>query len=173
MLSHNIIFIFLKFATLLSAQETGRWDPDEFEIKGSTVSGEITAKYIHEEATMEIKIKLPPDYPLKNVDVSCSSRIGIDDGRWRRWILQIIQLLTLQDGSVVDAALLWKKNIEKELEGVEPCPICYSILYAKTQALPSLACRTCSNRYHSSCLYTWFKKSGKSKCVVCQQPMFN
>lgn len=74
--------------------------------------------------------------------------------------------------SVIDAALMWKANIEKELEGVDPCPICYCILHTKTLSLPTLACPTCNNKFHNTCLYTWFKSSGKSKCVICQQPFF-
>lgn len=65
-----------------------------------------------------------------------------------------------------------KRNLEKEFEGVEPCPICYCILHPKTFSLPTLACPTCNNKFHSTCLYTWFKNSGKSKCVICQQPIF-
>lgn len=78
----------------------------------------------------------------------------------------------MQDGSIVDAVLMWKNNVEKELEGVEPCPICYSILHPKTLNLPHLCCTTCNNKFHSTCLYQWFKSSGKSKCVICQQPFF-
>ena len=65
-----------------------------------------------------------------------------------------------------------KSNLEKEFDGVEPCPICYCILHPKTFSLPALTCPTCSNKFHSTCLYTWFKSSGKSKCVICQQPIF-
>eukprot|EP01036_Dinobryon_divergens_P027826 gene27826-36664_t len=59
-----------------------------------------------------------------------------------------------QDGSVVDTVLMWKCSIEKEFDGVEPCPICYCILHAKSLSLPT----------HLS--------SGKSKCVICQQEYF-
>lgn len=33
--------------------------------------------------------------------------------RWRQWVLQIVTLLSLQDGSVLDAVMLWKKNVDK------------------------------------------------------------
>ena len=51
------------------------------------------------------------------MEVDCTKKMGIAEGRWRRWILQIIQLLSNQDGSVLDAILLWKKNVDKEFEG--------------------------------------------------------
>ena len=154
------------------AEGTNRWNPAEFEMKSNSNSGEISAKVTRDETQIEVTIKLPSTYPLKNVEVTCTSRIGVADGRWRRMVLQMIQLLSVQDGSVVDAALLWKSNIEKELEGIEACPICYCILHTKTLSLPGLACPTCQNKFHSTCLYTWFKSSGKSKCVICQQPFF-
>lgn len=160
-------------ALISTSSAAGRWDASEFAVRGSVVSGEVTAVLSKEETTVEIKVKLPPSYPLKIVEVACTSRIGVSDGRWRRWVLQIIQLLGMQDGSVVDAVLMWKCNIEKELEGVEPCPICYCTLHTKTLSLPSMACPTCNNKFHSPCLSTWFKSSGKSKCVICQQPFFN
>ena len=154
------------------AATEGRWSADELTVKGSAISREVIAVYNKDGASIELKIKLPPAYPLVNVEVECSSRIGVSEARWKRWILQIIQLLSMQDGSVVDAVLVLKKNIDKEFEGVEACPICYCILHPKTMALPSLTCPTCANKFHSQCLFTWFKSSGKSKCVLCQQPFF-
>mmetsp|Transcript_118378 Transcript_118378/g.232445 ORF Transcript_118378/g.232445 Transcript_118378/m.232445 type:complete len:610 (+) Transcript_118378:1-1830(+) len=161
-----------EIAMISLSAAAGRWDSSEFTVKGSTVSGEVSAVLSRDETTVEIKVKLPPSYPLKNVEVNCTSRIGVADGRWRRWVLQIIQLMSMQDGSVVDAVLLWKCNIEKELEGVEPCPICYCTLHTKTLCLPTMTCMTCNNKFHSPCLTTWFRSSGKSKCVICQQPFY-
>ena len=152
------------------ASTTGRWDSNEFSVKGYAASGEITAVMIKDDTKIEMKVKLPPSYPLKNVEVECNTKIGIPESRWKRWTLQIIQLLAQQDGAVIDAVLFWKKNVERELEGLEPCPICYSIIHVKDSSLPSLKCQTCSNKFHSSCLYQWFKSSGKNKCVICQQP---
>jgi hypothetical protein len=161
-----------EMSLMSTASSAGRWNEDEFKVRGSAVSGEVVATFMREETSVEVRIRLPPSYPLKNVEVTCTSKIGVSEGRWRRWVLQMTQLLSLQDGSVVDAALLWKRNIERELEGVEPCPICYCILHTKTLSLPALSCPTCNNKFHNTCLYTWFKSSGKSKCVICQQPFF-
>ena len=154
------------------AAKEEKWRKDEMTVRGSAMTGEVVAIYSKDEAKVELKILLPNSYPLRNVEVECSSKVGVGEGRWKRWVLQIIQILSMQDGSVVDALLYLKGNIDKEFEGVEPCPICYCILHPKSTALPSLSCPTCSNKFHSQCLYTWFKSSGKSKCVICQQPFF-
>jgi len=153
------------------AAQNGRWgDTSEMSVKGSKVSREVTATYMKDECALEVVIKVPPSYPLCNVEVQCTKRLGITEGRWRRWVMQIVTLLSMQDGTVLDAILLWKQNVDKEFEGVEPCPICFSILYPKDHSLPSLVCRTCSNKFHSSCLYKWFHTSHKNKCPLCQQP---
>src|SRR3546814_19777861 len=91
----------------------------------------------------------------------CSSDLGV-------WCV----CSCLQDGSVVDAVLLWKNNVDREMEGVEPCPICFSTLHFKSHSLPSLSCRTCSTEFHRTCLYKWFQPSGKSKCVLCNTLFF-
>jgi E3 ubiquitin-protein ligase DOA10 len=48
--------------------------------------------------------------------------------------------------------------------------VCYSVLHVKSHKLPNLECKTCHNQFHSECLHEWFKSSGKSACVICQQP---
>ncbi|CAI5737542.1 unnamed protein product [Hyaloperonospora brassicae] len=146
------------------------WDDKEMTVKGSRVSREITTTYIKDECALEMVVRVPPSYPLRCVEVECTKRIGISEQRWRRWVLQIIRVTSSRDGSLLDAVLLWKHNVDKEFEGVEPCPICYSILNPKNMGLPSLSCKTCNNKYHNSCLYKWFNQSGKNKCPTCQQP---
>ena len=125
------------------------------------------------KAKVEIKIKIPPQYPLCNVEVDAVSRLGISEARMRHVRFQIVQLLSMQDGTIVDGLQLWKNSLEKEFDGYEPCPICYCTLHAKTLSLPSMACPTCSNKFHPPCLNQWFKQSGKYKCVICQQPFFS
>eukprot|EP00903_Cladosiphon_okamuranus_P017695 g16294.t1 len=153
------------------ATDKGLWGQDggEMSVRASSNSRQVVASYLKEECTLEAVIQLPPEYPLRNVEVTCSQRMGVSESRWRQWVLQIVTLLSLQDGSVLDAVMMWKKNVDKEFEGVEPCVICYSVLHPKTMDLPQMTCKTCSNKFHSSCLYKWFHTSHKNKCPICQQ----
>ena len=153
------------------AQSAGKWNTDELEVHGDRTSG-VTACFIRDDAKVEIKIRVPAQYPLKNVEVECVTKLCVPEAKWRRWSFQIIQLLGTQDGTIIEGVLLWKKNLENEFDGVEPCPICYSTLHYKSMSLPAMTCPTCSNKFHALCLNTWFKQSGKYKCVVCQQPFF-
>ena len=145
-------------------------DGEELQVRGSRVSREVTASYRRDECTLEMVIRLPSNYPLRMVEVECTNRVGVTEKKWRRWAMQILQLLSSQDGSVLDAVKLWKRNVDKEFEGVEPCPICYCIIETRGHSLPNLECATCHAKFHSRCLYKWFQQSQKNKCPICQQP---
>ncbi len=119
------------------------WDDSEVTIKGSPISREVTAALTYEDCSLEMVVELPQAFPLADVKVSCTKKVGIPEKRWRLWELQMKKLLWSQDGSVLDVVLLWKANVEKEFEGKEACLICCSILDPKTKALPSMKCRSC------------------------------
>jgi hypothetical protein len=142
----------------------------DMSVKGSTVSREVTAMYIQDDFTLTVVIRLPLSFPFRSAEVDCSKTLGVPQTRWKRWSLQITQMLNNQGGTLQDALMLWKENVDKEFEGVEPCPICYSVLHVKCHKLPDMECKTCHNRFHFDCLTQWFKNSGKSVCVICQQP---
>ena len=143
----------------------------EMVVSGSAVSREITATYIQDECTLQMLLKVPPNFPLRNVEVDANKTIGVTEKRYRRWALQIMRMLNTEEGgSILDALMLWKQNVDKEYEGVEPCPVCYAVIDPKTRKMPTLQCKTCGNRFHGACLSKWFQSSGKSQCVLCQQP---
>lgn len=152
----------LKFATY--KQKFG-----DMTVSGSVSSREITALYTQDEIKLKVMIQLPASFPLRSAEVDCSKTLGVPAKRWKLWSLQITMMLNNQGGTLQEALLLWKENVDQEFEGVEPCPVCYSVLHVKTHKLPELACSTCSNRFHSQCLTQWFRSSGKTQCVICQQ----
>lgn len=139
-------------------------------VRASSVSREVEATYVQDDFTLSVWIMLPPAFPFRSAQVDCSKTLGVPSDRWKRWALQITMMLNNQGGTLQDALMLWKDNVDKEFEGVEPCPVCYSVLHVKTHKLPKLVCKTCHNRFHVDCLTQWFRSSGKSQCVLCQQP---
>ena len=139
-------------------------------VSGSVTTREIIATYVQDEIKLKVQIKLPSCFPFRSAEVDCSQTLGVPQKRWKLWSLQITQMLNNQGGTLHEALMLWKENVDKEFEGVEPCPVCYSVLHVKNHKLPELECTTCSNRFHVSCLTQWFKSSGKTQCVICQQP---
>lgn len=79
----------------------------------------------------------------------------------------------MQNGALAEAIGIWKRNFDKEFEGVEECPICYSVIHTANNSLPRLACKTCKHKFHSACLYKWFSTSHKSTCPLCQSPFWS
>ena len=53
-----------------------------------------------------IAIQVPPNFPLRNVEVDGRLTLGIPKKRWKRWALQIRQMLNNQDGTLLDALML-------------------------------------------------------------------
>eukprot|EP01121_Diplochlamys_sp_Union-15-3_P007102 TRINITY_DN1776_c0_g1_i1.p1 TRINITY_DN1776_c0_g1~~TRINITY_DN1776_c0_g1_i1.p1 ORF type:complete len:116 (-),score=4.08 TRINITY_DN1776_c0_g1_i1:42-389(-) len=113
---------------------------------------------------------MPHSYPLKSVNFVSSHYMGVTEQTWRKWVLSMTTLLLTQDGTILDAVLLWKHNLDRHFEGVDVCPICYSIIHASNYSIPNLACKTCKNKYHSACLYKWFLTSKKNLCPLCKTP---
>lgn len=142
----------------------------DMNVQGGAITREVSATYVQDDFTLSVLVKLPLSFPFRRAEVDCSKTLGVPAHRWKRWALQITQMLNNQGGTLKDALLLWKENVDKEFEGVEPCPICYSVLHVKSHKLPNLECNTCHNQFHTDCLYEWFKSSGKSACPICQQP---
>lgn len=52
-------------------------------------------------------------------------KVGVTDTRLRKWLLSISAFLRHQNRGVADAMALWKRSLDAEFEGVEPCLICY------------------------------------------------
>lgn len=131
---------------------------------------EIVATYKKEETGMDLVIRLPSCYPLRPVDVECTRSLGISEVKQRKWLLSLTAFVRNQNGAIAEAIRIWKSNFDKEFDGVEECPICYSIIHTTNHSLPRLACKTCKHKFHSACLYKWFSTSHKSTCPLCQTP---
>ncbi|XP_043189753.1 E3 ubiquitin-protein ligase listerin-like [Amphibalanus amphitrite] len=143
---------------------------DNMTVRARPSVREVLAVYTMEEASTELVVRLPADYPLGHVAADAPGRrVGVAAGQWRMWMLQLTTFLTHQNGSVLDGLLLWKQNIDKRFQGVEECNICFYVLHGTNYQLPKLACRNCKKRFHPACLYKWFSTSSKSTCPMCRQ----
>ncbi|KAF8500410.1 hypothetical protein F5888DRAFT_1682008 [Russula emetica] len=137
-------------------------------VKVASAVNEVTAGYNVDEHQLEITLKIPNDWPLQRVTVKDSKRIGVSEGRWRGWLLGVQQIVWSQNGRIVDAISLFKKNVTLHFEGQTECPICYSIISVSDGSLPRKSCKTCKNLFHSSCLYKWTKTSHSPTCPLCR-----
>ncbi|XP_010256980.1 PREDICTED: E3 ubiquitin-protein ligase listerin [Nelumbo nucifera] len=143
---------------------------ENFSVSVNKSSCEVIATYKKEETGMDLVIHLPASYPLRPVDVDCTRSLGISEVKKRKWLMSMMAFVRNQNGALAEAIRIWKSNFDKEFQGVEECPICYSIIHTSNHSLPRLACKTCKHKFHSACLYKWFSTSHKSTCPLCQSP---
>lgn len=140
---------------------------ENLSIKISKVSNEIKSVYEIDEQTMEMVVKIPEAFPLTNVSVEGPMRLGVKENQWKAWLLASQRVVSLMNGSIIDCIELFNRNVNLHFSGFEECAICYSILH-QDHSLPSKVCPTCLNKFHSACLYKWFKSSGSSTCPLCR-----
>eukprot|EP00158_Paraphelidium_tribonemae_P009611 Partr_v1_DN28908_c1_g1_i9_m26109 putative listerin E3 ubiquitin protein ligase 1 len=137
-------------------------------VSRGTVNNEVSAVYKLDDNALEMVIKIPNCYPLKQVEIQGLLKVGVSDERWRRWLLNCNMVLASQNGSIKDALDIFRQNLEKHFDGIEDCAICYSVIGALDRSLPNKTCKICRNKFHPGCLYKWFKSSNNSSCPLCR-----
>ncbi|KAG7441328.1 uncharacterized protein BT62DRAFT_937246 [Guyanagaster necrorhizus] len=158
-----------------SSEAATELEDDTFKIKVAPNVNEVVASYLVDEHQLEMKLRIPTDWPLHKIEVKDMKRIGVDEKRWRAWMLGVQQTIWASDmlnGRIVDGLGLFKKNVTLHFEGQVECAICYSIISVMDGTLPQRPCRTCKNRFHGGCLYKWFNTSHSSSCPLCRSDMF-
>lgn len=136
-------------------------------LKVNKTTNEIKSIYAIDDQTMEMVVKIPQLYPLSKVLVEGPLRLGVKENQWKAWLLASQRVISLTNGSIIEAIELFNKNVNYHFSGFEDCAICYSILH-QDHSLPSKTCPVCSNKFHAACLYKWFKSSGSSTCPLCR-----
>ncbi|CAF1768030.1 unnamed protein product [Brassica napus] len=145
----------------LSQIKKADFNDDSFSVSISKSANEVVATYTKDETGMDLVIRLPVSYPLRPVDVNCTKSIGISDAKQRKWLMSMLMFVRNQNGALAEAIRIWKRNSDKEFEGVEDCPICYSVIHTVNHSLPRRACVTCKYKFHKACLDKWFLTSHK------------
>jgi hypothetical protein len=153
-----------------SVIKTDRSQYENLVIKPNKSRNEIIAQYVipSEESYLDIIIKIPPDYPLKQVVIEGGQKTGVQESRWRSWILSSSAVMVAQNGNIMDSILVFYNNVKLHFEGVEECTICYSIIGVIDRQLPNKRCRTCKNKFHAACLHKWFQTSNQATCPLCR-----
>ncbi|KAJ3176421.1 listerin E3 ubiquitin protein ligase 1 [Geranomyces variabilis] len=135
---------------------------EDLAVKVSKSGNEVSAAYTVEDAVLEMVIRLPATFPLRQVDVDSGGSgaaaaggraAGISEARWRAWLLSASAVIASQNGSIADAVKLYGKNIALHFKGVEDCAICYSVIGVIDRTLPTKQCKTCKHKFHASCLF--------------------
>ena len=134
-------------------------------IKGTR---EVEATVIKDEYEVKLTIKLPPNYPLREAEIITNKNEIFTEQQTMKWNLAMGKMISQQNSNVATAIKFWKANLDKKLEGVSQCMICYSIVHVEKRTLPTQECKTCKNKFHAACLKKWITTSHKSKCPLCQ-----
>ncbi|CAK5264279.1 unnamed protein product [Mycena citricolor] len=150
------VIIRAELAHVKSPEATAELADENLTVKVASNVNEVSAAYLVDEHQLEIKLKIPSDWPLHKIEVKDVQRVGVEETRWRAWILAVQQILwsqLSQNGRIADGIGLFKKNVTGHFEGQVECAICYSIISVMDGTLPRKPCKTCKNRFHSGCLY--------------------
>ena len=149
-------------------------NPTLCECQLGKASGRAVVEYENDDIVVRAAVVLPDLYPLVPPTIESVGRAeGLDDTLWRKWQMGLNSLLAAEEeegcpgGLAKRAAERWKDSLDKHFDGIEPCPICYSV-FASNGHLPTLKCRVCKHKFHSSCMYKWFSTSHKTTCPLCK-----
>ncbi|KAI8925891.1 hypothetical protein BC831DRAFT_459131 [Entophlyctis helioformis] len=159
---------------MMAVQNLDATQFEDLSVRVAKSSAEVTASYEIEEAVLEMVIRLPMSFPLRLVEVESGTAggkaAGVSEARWRAWLLGVSSVMVAQNGSILDALTVFKKNVTLHFEGIEDCAICYSVIGVIDRSLPTKQCKTCKHIFHGSCLFKWFKSSNQNTCPLCRQP---
>ncbi|CAG8538344.1 3601_t:CDS:10 [Diversispora eburnea] len=120
-----------------------RLEDEKFSIRVARSSNEIIASYNIDEYIMELSIRMPNNFPLRQAEFGTLERMGttnVTDLKWAKLPVQTV--VNSQNGNMDMALNLFKNNIKLRFQGVDDCTICYSIVSLDDRSLPSKYCHT-------------------------------
>ncbi|KAI8329266.1 hypothetical protein EDC96DRAFT_452486 [Choanephora cucurbitarum] len=71
-------------------------EDNDFTVKTSKGANEVTATYRVDEQNMQIAIKLPSNFPLRQIDVEGVQKVGVNDKQWRGWMFAVSAVIGSQ-----------------------------------------------------------------------------
>ncbi|ORM42043.1 E3 ubiquitin-protein ligase listerin [Babesia sp. Xinjiang] len=103
------------------------------------------------EVAVNLTVKIPSAFPLEPLSFASNDVSGTFKNKHLRWLM-MAQSAANRCG-IVQGLLLWSDNITKFFDGIEECPICYSIVHLQFNSIPSKTCKVCKHKFHTECLY--------------------
>lgn len=99
--------------------------PDGFTMRARPNTKEIYVKYKIDEAALELTLQLPEDFPLSPAIIHHDKRSNILVNNLTNTLHKnLFAFINNRNGSLLEGINQWKRGVEKQVEGVEPCSIC-------------------------------------------------
>jgi hypothetical protein len=92
------LIIKAELAHVKSPESTSDLADENLTIKVTNLTNEVAASYLVDEHHLEIRLKIPTDWPLHRVEIKDVRPVGVDENRWRAWILAVQQTIWAQVG---------------------------------------------------------------------------
>lgn len=143
-------------------------DDIDIQVRVSRAVREVFITCTIDGQIMELAIRLPPEFPLHIPVIEGITKVGFTDRQWKALQRDSHAVIAFQGGSIIEAVMLFRKNVSLRFAGVEECAICYSIL-GQDRTLPRKKCVTCAKKFHAGCLFKWFDSSNSSTCPLCRR----
>lgn len=103
------------------------------------------------EVSIKLTIKIPATFPLEPLSFASSDDAGTFKNKHLRWLMMAQS--TANRSGISQGLLLWNENITNFFNGIEECPICYSIVHLQFNTIPGKTCKVCKHKFHTECLY--------------------
>eukprot|EP00388_Colpodella_angusta_P037610 GDKK01042059.1.p1 GENE.GDKK01042059.1~~GDKK01042059.1.p1 ORF type:complete len:575 (-),score=151.44 GDKK01042059.1:202-1926(-) len=129
---------------------------------------QVTATVTSSDVSFSLVLTVPPNYPAALVESSIVAA-SVPKKVSSKWSLLVLKALRTR--SPVEAIKVWESEVRGFAMGLVDCPICLCVAHPQSSSLPSSACPTCKNKFHSECLLKWMRTSHNSKCPLCRQPL--
>lgn len=149
------------------------WKEQGVSIVCSKAARNISAVFSKSDFSVQVSLQIPNDYPLSPPEPTITKKVKISEEKIRKWLLSMVQLLQQENSSLLQLILAWKDHVERELEGIEDCYICYYLVHPTDKSLPTLPCQVCNNKFHKLCIQKWFNSSHNANCPLCRNPFRN
>ncbi|KFG58254.1 zinc finger, C3HC4 type (RING finger) domain-containing protein [Toxoplasma gondii RUB] len=122
------------------------------------------------EISVTLNVLFAKNFPLQKSQPHLDlDRIpGVPKRRSSRWLLAAFG--AMNRSSLSAGLFVWAANLQHFFEGLEDCPICYSVVHPHHRSLPKKMCATCKYKFHAECIYRWFRTARKTNCPLCQSP---
>lgn len=69
---------------------------ENLKVRVASAVHEVTALYAVDEYELELRLRLPADWPLRAAEITDRAHVGVTEKRWRSWVLGVQQILTLR-----------------------------------------------------------------------------